>query len=63
MWTAAGMLVGTGTAHFLEHILRLLFILDPRLTFATLRVLVMGATLASALIATAILRRLKPTEL
>ena len=49
------------------HILRPLFILDPSVTFpagdiATLAVLVLAATLASALTALAMLRRLRPTE-
>jgi putative ABC transport system permease protein len=65
---AGGVLVGTGLALLLVHILRPLFILDPGVAFAgteiaTLMGLVMLATLASALVATAILRRLKPTEL
>jgi putative ABC transport system permease protein len=65
---AAGLLVGTGMGYLLVHILRPLFILDPSVTFpagkiATLAVLVMAATLASALGATVILRRLSPTEI
>jgi putative ABC transport system permease protein len=65
---ATGMVVGTGMALLLVHILRPLFILDPRVTFPTpeiqvLLALVMLTTLASALIATAIIHRLKPTEL
>jgi putative ABC transport system permease protein len=64
---AAGMLVGTGMAYLLVHVLRPLFILDPIVTFpagdiATLAILVLAATLASTLTATAILRRLRPTE-
>jgi putative ABC transport system permease protein len=65
---ACGLLVGTGMAALLVHVLRALFILHPRLTFpagdiAVLAVLAGGATLASALAATALLRRLKPMEL
>jgi len=64
---AAGLLVGGGTAYLLVHILRPLFILDPSVTFpvrgaATLAVLALAAALASALTATATLRRLRPTE-
>lgn len=63
-----GVLVGTGMASLLVHVLRPLFVLDPSLTFAageiaTLAALAMAATLVSALIATAMLRRLRPTEL
>ena len=65
---AAGLVVGTGMGYLLVHILRPLFILDPSVTFpagkiATLAVLVLAATLASALSATVILRRLRPTEI
>jgi putative ABC transport system permease protein len=65
---AAGLLVGTGMGYLLVHILRPLFILDPSVTFpagkiVTLAVLVMAATLASALSATVVLRRLRPTEI
>jgi putative ABC transport system permease protein len=65
---AAGLLVGTGMGYLLVHVLRPLFILDPSVTFpagkiVTLTVLVMAATLASALTATVILRRLRPTEI
>ena len=64
---AIGALVGTGMAYLLVHILRSLFILDPRVTFpggeiATLAALALTATLACALTATAILARLRPTE-
>jgi putative ABC transport system permease protein len=64
----AGLLVGTGMGYLLVHILRPLFILDPSVTFpagkiVTLAVLVLAATLASALSATVILRRLRPTEI
>lgn len=63
-----GVLVGTGMASMLVGVLRPLFVLDPGLTFAagriaTLAALAMAATLVSALIATAMLRRLRPTEL
>jgi putative ABC transport system permease protein len=65
---AAGVLVGTGMAALMVHVLRPLFILDPGLTFsagdiATLVALALAATLVSALTATAVLRRLRPTEL
>jgi putative ABC transport system permease protein len=66
--TIVGLSVGTGMAFFFVHILRPLFILDPDLTFAVARVarlsaVAMAATLVSALVATAILRRLNPSEL
>jgi putative ABC transport system permease protein len=66
--TAAGLLVGSGIAFLLVHILRALFILDPTVTFpigriAMLAALVVAATLVSGLAATEILRRLKPTEI
>jgi putative ABC transport system permease protein len=65
---AAGLLVGTGMAYLLVHILRPLFILDPGVTFspgeiATLVGLAIAATVVSALAAVAILSRLRPTEL
>ena len=55
-------------AYGLVQVLRPLFILDPSVTLpagevATLAVLAMAATLASALTATAVLRRARPTEL
>ncbi|MDA0160447.1 ABC transporter permease [Solirubrobacter ginsenosidimutans] len=64
----AGLLVGAGMAVLLVGVLRPLFILDPTLGFpmtdiVTLAALAGAATLASALAATALLRRLKPTEL
>ena len=64
----AGLLVGTGMAVLLVWVLRPLFILDPRLALpagdiARLVVLAGAATVASALAATALLRRLKPAEL
>jgi ABC-type lipoprotein release transport system permease subunit len=63
----AGLLVGTGMAFLFMHILRGLFILDPAMAFpagdiAILAILVLAATLASALVAIAMLRRLRPTE-
>jgi putative ABC transport system permease protein len=65
---AAGLLVGSGLAYLMVHILRPLFILDPSLTFsagglATLAALATGAAVASALIASAMLSRLRPTEI
>jgi putative ABC transport system permease protein len=65
---AAGLLVGSGIAFLLVHILRALFILDPTLNFpvgriAMLSALVLTATLVSGLAATQVLRRLKPTEI
>jgi putative ABC transport system permease protein len=63
-----GMLVGAAMAFLLIHVLRPLFILDPEITFAAGRIVVLAglaaaATIASAVTAVAILRRLKPTEL
>jgi len=63
-----GMFVGAGMAFLLVHVLRTLFILDPEITFAAGRIvllagLAVATTLASALTAVAVLRRLKPTEL
>ena len=65
---AAGMAVGSGMAYMFVQILRPLFILDPNLTFALgdvarLAGVSMAAALASGLIATAILRTLRPAEL
>jgi putative ABC transport system permease protein len=65
---AAGLIVGSGIAFLLVHILRALFVLDPAVTFpaghiAMLSILVLTATLVSGLAATEILRRLKPTEI
>jgi putative ABC transport system permease protein len=65
---AAGILVGTGMGWLLVYILKPLFILDPGVTLpamgiATLGVLALAAALAAALSATAILRRLRLTEL
>jgi putative ABC transport system permease protein len=64
----AGLLVGSGMALLLVHILRALFILDPTLhlpigRITTLSALVLAATVISGLGATEILRRLKPTEM
>jgi putative ABC transport system permease protein len=64
----AGVLVGTGMGYLLVHVLQPLFILDRGATFSllgtmTLVLLVVAATLASALAATELLRRLRPTEL
>ncbi|MDX6678049.1 MAG: hypothetical protein QOE31_2101, partial [Solirubrobacteraceae bacterium] len=64
----AGLLIGTGMAALLVHVLRGLFILPPRLVLPALDVAVLAglaglATLASALVATAMLRRLRPAEL
>jgi hypothetical protein len=55
-------------AYLLVHVLRPLFILDPQVTFPagailSLAGLTVAATLASALGATDILRRLSPAEL
>jgi len=65
---AAGLLVGAGTAALLVRALRPIFILHPSLTFpareiAQLAALAGAATLGSALVATALLRHLKPAEL
>jgi putative ABC transport system permease protein len=65
---AAGLLVGSGIALLMVHILRALFILDPTVTIpagriAMLATLVLAATLISGLSASEILRRLKPTEI
>jgi putative ABC transport system permease protein len=65
---ATGMLVGTGIAALFVHVLRPLFILDPALSLsaadiASLAALTVAAAVASAFIATAMLRRLRPTEL
>ena len=65
---AAGLLVGSGIAFLLVHILRALFILDPTVTFpvgriAMLAALVLVATVVSGLAAGEILRRLDPTEI
>ena len=63
----AGMLVGAGMALLLMHVLRGLFILEPSVAFpagdiAALAALVLAATVASAAVAVAMLRRLRPAE-
>jgi putative ABC transport system permease protein len=65
---AAGLLVGSGIAFLLVQILRGLFVLDPTVALPVARIvllaaLVLVATVASALAATEILRRLRPTEI
>ena len=65
---AAGMLVGGGMAYMFVQILQPLFVLDPSLTLAIgdvarLAGVSLAAALASGLIATAILRTLRPAEL
>jgi putative ABC transport system permease protein len=62
-----GILVGTGMAVLLTHVLRPLFILDPSVVFPPPAIVwlpasVVLATLASASIAIVLLRRLKPSE-
>lgn len=64
----AGIVVGSGVAFLLVQILRALFILDPPVIFpvgriAMLAALVLSATIASGLVASEILRRLKPAEI
>lgn len=64
----AGLLVGTTMAVLFVRVLRPLFILDPKTTFPvgdvmTTVVLTITATVVAALAATAILSRLRPTEL
>jgi putative ABC transport system permease protein len=64
----AGMLVGTTMAVLFVRVLRPLFILDPSTTFPvgdllTTAVITIAATVAAALAATAMLSRLRPTEL
>jgi len=63
-----GVTIGAGMAALLVHVLRPLFVLRPVFTLAArdiapLAGLAMGATVAAALAATALLRRLRPTEL
>ena len=65
---AAGLAVGGVIAALMVHVLRPLFILDPRLTLparelAMLAGLALAAALLSALAATGVLRRLSPTEI
>jgi putative ABC transport system permease protein len=64
----AGLAVGVGMAALLVRVLRPLFVLDPALTvpagdIVLQAVLASAATLASALAATALLRRMRPAEL
>ncbi|MEA2150342.1 MAG: putative transport system permease protein, partial [Solirubrobacteraceae bacterium] len=64
----AGLLVGTAMAALLVHVLRGLFILSPSLVLppldlAALAGLTAAATLASALVAMAMLGRMRPMEL
>jgi len=64
----AGIVIGVGMAALLVHVLRPLFVLLPVFTLAVRDVallagLAMVATVAAALAATALLRRLRPTEL
>jgi ABC-type antimicrobial peptide transport system permease subunit len=64
----AGLLVGVGIGSLLVHVLRPLFILRPEFTvplgdLALLAALVLAATVVSSLVAAAMLRRLKPTEM
>ncbi|HSD48608.1 MAG TPA: FtsX-like permease family protein, partial [Actinomycetota bacterium] len=65
---AAGLAVGVLTAFLSIRILRGLFVLDPRMTaapgrLATLATLVIAAAIVSGLAATEILRRLEPAEI
>ncbi len=64
----AGLLVGTGMAALLVHVLRPLFILAPGMALPVARLaavvgLAVGAALLSAVAASEVLRRLLPTEL
>jgi putative ABC transport system permease protein len=64
---AAGVVVGAAMGFLIVHVLRSLFILDPGVAFpvgrvAMLGLLAMAAALASALAASAYLRRLSPAE-
>lgn len=64
----AGLLVGTGLALLMVHVLRPLFILAPQVTLpagelVTLAGLAMAVALLSAAAATRILRKLNPTEI
>ena len=63
-----GVVVGTGVAYLLVHVLRPLFVLDPEVSFpvteiALLVLLGMAAALAAALAASEAVRSLSPTEL
>jgi len=64
----SGLLVGLGMATLMIRILRPLFTLDPVLVFPVGRVAVLGlmplaAAIVAGLVATAMIRRLRPTEL
>jgi putative ABC transport system permease protein len=63
-----GLLVGVGMAFFLVNVLRPLFVLRPPMVLpaagiATLAALVLGVSLVASLLATALVNRLRPTEL
>jgi putative ABC transport system permease protein len=63
-----GLLVGGGMAFFLVNVLRPLFVLRPPIVLpatgiATLAALVLGVSLVASLAATALVNRLRPTEL
>jgi putative ABC transport system permease protein len=63
-----GLLVGAGMAFFLVNVLRPLFVLRPPVLLpaagiATLAALVLGVSLVASLLATALVNRLRPTEL
>lgn len=65
---ACGLLAGTGTAFLLVRILRPLFLLPPIVTvspdaLAWLALPAAATTLVSALAATAVIRRVRPTEI
>jgi ABC-type antimicrobial peptide transport system permease subunit len=64
----AGILVGVGMALLLVNVLRPIFVLTPALVFPVggvlgLVLLIVAATLASAVAASGLIGRLKPTEL
>lgn len=66
--TVSGLLVGTATGYLLVRVLRPLFILDPGVSLspgdtATLAALVLGAALLASVAATAMISRLRPSEL
>jgi putative ABC transport system permease protein len=63
-----GLLVGAGMAFFLVNVLRPLFVLRPPVLLpateiAALAALVLGVSLVASLLATALVNRLRPTEL
>jgi hypothetical protein len=65
---AVGIVVGVGMAWLLVNVLRPLFVLTPTLVFPLggvlgLVLLILAATLASAIAGSALIGRLKPTEL